>query len=201
MFDTNISNLGQKLLCLFGVLVDPCLDLRKQLCASALDHITEQRPRGTTESNQRHLAIELLACQCDGIINVAELSSNIDILGENLAVLSVIGSLEWAGEVWALLVNHFDSHAHGLRNDQNIGKDDGGIDEACESADGLKGDFCCNFRVAAAFEKVSVALGFVVLGEVTASYQLDQFDNVCSLSQCLFTLSHNPHRRTLNGLA
>lgn len=169
MFDTNISDLGQKLLCLLGVLVDPCLDLCKQLGASSLDHITEQRPGSTTESNQGHLTIELLACQCDGIINVAELNSNIDILGENLAVLSVIGTLERFGEVWALLVNHLDSHAHGLWDDQNIGKDYGSIYEACESADGLKGNFCCNFGVTAAFEKVSVALGFVVLGEVTAS--------------------------------
>lgn len=171
MIHTDVSNLGQKLLRLLGILVDPCLDLREQLSAATLDHIAEQGPRSTTESNQRHLALELLARQGDGIVYVAELSRNVDVLGKHLAILSVVGVLERVGEVRALLINHLDSHAHGLRDNKNVGEDDSGIDQACKTADGLEGDFCCNFGVTATFEEVSFTLGFVVLGEVAAGCQ------------------------------
>ena len=181
MLDTDISDLSQELLGLLGILVDPCLDLREQLGTSALDHVTEQCPGSSTEAYQGHLALELLACQCDSIINVAQLSSDVDVLGENLAVLSVIGALERVREVRALLVDHLNSHAHGLRNNEDIREDDGGIDEACEAADRLEGDFCCNFGVAAAFEKVTVALGFVIFGEVATSCQLNQLDDLTCL--------------------
>jgi hypothetical protein len=65
--------------------------------------------------------------------------------------------------VRALLLNHLNGHTHCLGNDKNVGEDDGGIDETCESANRLEGDFGCDFRVAAAFEEVSVTLGFVIL--------------------------------------
>jgi hypothetical protein len=171
MIHTDISNLGQKLLRLLGILVDPCLDLREQLSATTLDHIAEQCPGSTAESNQRYLTLELLARQGNGIVYVTELSRNIDVLGKHLAVLSVVGVLERVGEVRALLVNHLDSHTHGLWDDKDVGKDDSGIYQACKTADGLEGDFCCNFGVAAAFEEVSFTLGFMIFGEVAAGCQ------------------------------
>lgn len=72
----------------------------------------------------------------------------------------------------ALLVDHLDGHAHGLRDDEDVGEDDGGIDEAGIAADGLESDFRGDFGIAAAFEEVSLALGLVVFREIAASCQL-----------------------------
>lgn len=200
---TDISNLCQQLLRLLGVSVNPRLNLRKQLSATTLNHVAEQSPRSTTEADQRHLSLEPLARQRDGLVHIIELGGDIDVLGEDLAVLLVVGGLERAREVRALLVNHLDHHAHGLRNHEDVGEDDGRVDEAGVALDRLQCNRRGNLGVATALEEVPVALGLVILGEVTAGCPIEsvhvQF-NGRSVSPSL-TLSHHPHGRALNGLA
>jgi hypothetical protein len=84
--------------------------------------------------------------------------------------LSVVWRLEWLWEVGSLLVDHLDDHTHGLRDDQNVGEDDGGIDKAFITFDGLESQGRGDLGCAAAFEEVTASLCFVVLREVAASY-------------------------------
>lgn len=69
-----------------------------------------------------------------------------------------------------LLVHHFDCHAHRLRDNQDVGEDDGGVDETGIALDGLKGQGGGDLGVAADFEEVTPAFGFMVLGEVAAGW-------------------------------
>lgn len=154
---------------MLGVLVDPRLALDKQLRAAALYHVAQQRPRGPTEPKQRDSAFEFPSRQRDGPVHVVQLLGHIDLAVHDLLVLLVVGRLEGLGEVRALLVHHLDNHAHGLWYDKDVGEDDGGVEEAGEAFNGLQGDGRGDFGVAAAFEEVAGALGFVVLGEVAAS--------------------------------
>lgn len=163
MVHTNIGNLGQQLLRFLRVLVNPSLDLSKQLRAAALNHVAEKRPRRTTEANQRHSARQLLPRQGNGLVDVVELSSHIDLSAENLFVLSVERVLERVREVRSLLVHHLDLHAHGLRDDEDVGEDDGGVQQALESLDRLQRQGGGDLGVSAAFEEVARAFGFMIL--------------------------------------
>jgi hypothetical protein len=63
----------------------------------------------------------------------------------------------------AFLVDHDDLHTHRLWYDEDVGEDDGSIDEACIAFDGLEGERGSNLRAAAAFEEVILSLGLVIL--------------------------------------
>lgn len=68
----------------------------------------------------------------------------------------------------ALLVDHLDRHAHGLGDDEDVGEDDGGVDQAGVALNGLEGQGRGDLGVAADFKEVTPAFGFMVLGEVAA---------------------------------
>jgi hypothetical protein len=72
--------------------------------------------------------------------------------------------------VRTLLVDHLDGHAHSLGDDENVGEDDGSVEETGVALDGLEGDCRSDLGVTAAFEEVSVAFGFVVLGQVATGW-------------------------------
>lgn len=168
ILDANLGNLLENLLRLLGVAVDPALRLGEELRAAALDHVAEQRPRGAAEADQRDAAGQLVPRHGDGLVDVVQLARDVDLLVEDLAVLRVLRGPEGFGEVRALLVDHLDSHAHGLGDHEDVGEDDGGIDQAGEAVDGLEGDLRGDLRVAATREEVAVALGLMVFGEVPA---------------------------------
>lgn len=155
MVYADISNLGQQLLRLLRVLVDPRLGLRKQLRAAALDHVAEERPGRAAEANQRHPAGQLLPRQRNRLVDVVELGGDVDRAAEHLLVLPVGRALQRVGEMGSLLVHHLDLHAHGLRDDQDVGEDDGGVQQACESLDGLQRQRRGNLGISAAFEEVA----------------------------------------------
>lgn len=217
MVDTELRDLLQQRLCVLGVLEDPRLDLLKQLGAAALDHVAQQRPGGAAEANQRYPAPQLLPRQRDGLVDVVQLLGDVDVALQDLLVLLVVGRPERGREVRALLVHHLDDHAHGLRYHEDVGEDDGRVEEAGEALDRLQGQGGGDLRVAAALEEVTVALGLVVLGEVSAGfvtlrdYQLPRSLVFGWVSQGprvlgvgivgLCTLAHHPHGRPLNLLA
>jgi len=70
-----------------------------------------------------------------------------------------------------------------LRNDEDIGEDDGGIDEAFIALNGLKGEGGCDFGAAATFEEVVLAFRLVVFRQVTSGYAksalMRVLDDVC----------------------
>jgi hypothetical protein len=55
-----------------------------------------------------------------------------------------------------------------LGNDEDVGEDDGGVDEAGVALDGLEGEGGGDFGGAAAGEEVVAALGLVVLRKVAS---------------------------------
>lgn len=65
-----------------------------------------------------------------------------------------------------LFVEHFDSHAEGLGDHEDVAEDYGGVEEASVALDGLEGDCGGEFGVATDGEEVIGAFGFVVLWEV-----------------------------------
>lgn len=171
MFNANIRNLVQQLLRLLRIAVNPLLALRKELSTSALDHVAEQRPGRAAEANQRHAPGQLLPGERDGLVHVPELGLDVHFPAHHLAVLAVAGVLERVWKVRALLLQHLDDHSHGLGDHEDVGEDDGGVEEAGVALDGLEGDCRSDLGIAADLEEVAVAFGFVVLGEITTSYR------------------------------
>lgn len=62
-----------------------------------------------------------------------------------------------------LFVEHFDSHAEGLGDHEDVAEDYGCVEEAGVALDGLEGDCGGEFGVATDGEEVIGAFGFVVL--------------------------------------
>ena len=182
VFNTELCDLLKQLLALLGVLENPGLDLLEHLGTTSLNHVTEQGPGSATEAVQRHAAIELLSGHSDGLVNVVQSLLDIDVSFHYLLVLLVVRRHEGVGEMGALLVDHNDLHAHGLRNDEDVGEDNGAINEAGVTINGLQGQSRGNLGRATALEEVVGALGLVVLGQVAAS------------------LAHHPHGRAFDLL-
>jgi hypothetical protein len=59
-----------------------------------------------------------------------------------------------------------------LRYDEDVGEDDGGVDEALIALDGLEGKRGGNLGATAAFEEVVFSFCFVVLGQIATSYAM-----------------------------
>ena len=74
-----------------------------------------------------------------------------------------------------LFGQHLHRHAHGLRDDEDVAEDDGGVDEVGVAVDRLEGQGGRNLRRAAAGEEVVRAFGVVVFGEVAASLSHDPY--------------------------
>jgi hypothetical protein len=72
----------------------------------------------------------------------------------------------------ALLVHHYDLHAHSLRYNENIGEDDGSVDEARVALNRLQGKSGCDFGAAATFKEVVFAFRLVVFGKVASGFTL-----------------------------
>lgn len=214
MIDTYICNLGQQPLGLLRMPVDPSLALGEQLGAAALHHVAEEGPGGAAEADERDSAGQLRPRQGNGLVDVAEPVSDVDGLLQDSPVLGVGGGLEGVGKVRALLVHHLNLHAHGLGNDEDVGEDDGGVEQAGIPFDGLQRQRRRHLGVAAALEEVAGPLGLVVLGEVAAGWQIRRSVRAppppppplsegpgLKGSRPRLTLPHHPHRRTLDFLA
>lgn len=201
MLNTNIRNLQQQGLGLLRVSIQPSLTLSKQFCASALNHVTKQRPRRTAEPNQRDLSSKFRSRQRNSIVDVSQLSLHINTLGEDLGVLRIEGRFEGGGKMRALFVNHLDCHAERLWDDKDVGEDYCGVDEAGVAGGWLEGYCGGDFGVAAAGEEVSVSFGFVVFWEVAAGYVLSGCVQGVVCRRGEGTLAHYPHWGTFDDLA
>lgn len=168
VLDAKFSNLLQQRFALLGVLVDPRLGLNEHLAATSFDHVAQQRPRRTTEANQRHPACQFLSGHGDRLVDIVKRLCYIHLPLENLLVLLVLWRLQRVGEVRALFVHHYDFHAHCLRDYEDVGEDDGGVDEAGVALDGLESEGRGDLGAATALKEVILALCFVILGEVAA---------------------------------
>ena len=133
--DADVGDAVEERLGLGGVLEEPRLALLERLRAAALDHVREERPGRAAEADEGHLARERGARARDRGVDVPELLVDVDVLGE---ALDVRGRDERVGEVRARV--HLHLHAHRLRDDEDVGEDDRGVDEPGEPPDRLEGD-------------------------------------------------------------
>lgn len=166
ILNTDLGNLLQQSLRLLRVLVNPGLGVDEKLATTALNHVAQQGPWRTTETNKRDTALQLKTGERNSLVHVVQLGLHVHILCHDLLVLSVRGRLQRLGEVRALLIQHLHDHSHSLGDDQDIREDNGGIDEAIISINGLEGQGRGDLRRAATFEEVTTTLGFMVLGKV-----------------------------------
>ena len=105
----------------------------------------------------------------NSLIDVIQLFLDINLLLHDFFVLTVVRRLERIGEVRSLLIHHLNVHSHCLGNDQDIREDNSGVDQASISFHGLDGYRRCDFGGPAALEKVAIAFGLMVLGEISSS--------------------------------
>lgn len=169
MFHTDVGNSVQQCLRLLGVFVDPSLAVLEQLRATTLNHVAEQSPWSATETNQRNSASQLLSRQSNSLVHVTQFLSDVNRAVHHLAVLLVLWGAQRVGEVRSLALEHLNYHAHGLGDDEDIGEDNGSVDETSKAIDWLEGQGRGNLGIAAAFEKVTAIFDFVVFGEITTS--------------------------------
>ena len=103
--------------------VDPGLDVDEELAAAAFDHVAQQGEGRAAEAEEGHPAPQFVPRERDGGVDVGELGrDDVNGPGEELSVLRVAGGgrFQGVGEVGALFVDHFDGHAHCLRDDEDV---------------------------------------------------------------------------------
>ena len=123
--DADVRDAGEKSLTLLRILEQPSLGLLERLGPTPFDHVREQGPRCAAKPDERNLAAEPMARASDGGKDVAELFAYVDVLTQTRDVL---GRIERRGEEWCGV--HEDLHAHRLWDDEDVTKDDRGVDEA-----------------------------------------------------------------------
>ena len=120
----------------------------ERLAGAAFDHVRHERPRGATKADEGDAPGETGAREGDGVVHV--LQPVADTVCVQLC--HVCGDVERLREDGAGV--HEDLHAEGLRDDEDVGEDDGGINQAWIMIDGLEGDLCRELWVLAELEKV-----------------------------------------------
>ncbi len=71
----------------------------------------------------------------------------------------------------SLPIEHLDRHAHSLGDNEDIGEDYSGVDEAIVAGYGLQGQRAGNGGCAAAGEEVGGAFCFMVFGKVASGWE------------------------------
>ena len=123
--DADVRDAGEKSLALLRILEQPSLGLLERLGPAPFDHVREQGPRCAAKADERNLAAEPMARASDGGKDVVELFVYVDVLAQ---ARDVLGRIERGGEGRCGV--HEDLHAHCLRDDEDVAKDDRGVDEA-----------------------------------------------------------------------
>ena len=117
--NADVGDARQELLGLLRVQEQPRLALLPGLAPATFDHVREQRPRGATETNQRHLAVQLFARHGDRLEDVSQLLVHIHVL---LQLLHIFGCIKRFRERRGRI--HQDLHSERLGDDKNITEDD-----------------------------------------------------------------------------
>jgi hypothetical protein len=173
VLDAQARDDQQQRLRLGRIPVQPGLGLAEDLAATAFDHVAQQGPGRAAEADERDAALELLARQRDGLVDVVELRGDVGGLGgEEAAVLRVGGRGQRVREGGAPVRQHLHRHPHRLRDHEDVAEDDRRVDQPCVPLDRLQRQRRRDFRRAAACEEVVVAFGDVVFGEVPAGWGL-----------------------------
>ena len=160
------------------VVVEHGLGLAEVFRRAAFDHVGGQGPGAAGEADQRHAAIELAADGADGVHHVTEVFVRVrdrQRFDVGQGADDFLETRAFAGlEVQAL--------AHGVRNGEDIGEEDGRI-QLRVAVQRLQGDFAGELRVHAQAHEVAG------LGAAGAVFR-----------QVATGLTHHPHRGDVYGL-
>ena len=158
-------------------LVHHGLDGVKIGAAPTFHHVAGQRPGAAGKADQWHAAIQCLADRAHGVHHVPQLIGRIGHEQRLHIVFGTDGFLET--RTFPLL--EAQPQSHGIRNGQDVGKQDGGVQR--EALERLQRDLAGQLgRLAQRHETARAGTGGVVFGQVAPS------------------LPHQPHRCVIGGL-
>ena len=134
---------------------EPRLRLLARLAPAAFDHVHHKRPRRPAKTDEGNLPRKTLPRKRERLEYVPQLFPYVHLARQ---LLEVLGCVQRVGEVRAWVHDHI--HTHGLRHDEDVGEDDGCIEQAGVPPDGLHGDLGCEMRRTAYLEKFVAFTGF-----------------------------------------
>ena len=129
------------------VAVHQGLGEREVVRVTTFDRIRRQRERRAGESNQRHSASQLALDQANGVEREGERFARID----RPHPVDILGRPNRALDGRALALDEVERDAHRLERQEQVGKQDGGVD--LDATQGLQGDFGREIRRAAQLQK------------------------------------------------
>lgn len=120
----------------FRLGVEEILYSRKPFFGAAFDHVTGQSPRRGSKAEDRDVG----SGEFDGAAKSFHEEAGFDFRIEDVEFPYVGLGANWSRKV-GTLVFELEGKAHGFGRDENVGKDDDGVD--AEAAQGLNGYFEC----------------------------------------------------------
>ena len=123
--DAYVCDAIKERLALLRILEQPRFGLLEGLGPTSLNHVREERPRRAAESDEWDLTAEPVPRTRDSSKDILKFLLHVDVLAQ---ARDVCRRIERSGEGGGGI--HEDLHAHGLRHDENVAEDDGGVDEA-----------------------------------------------------------------------
>ncbi len=107
----------------FRIGIHQAFHMTEVLAGTALDHISGQCPRAAGETDQRHAAVQLTADGGHGTHDVIEITLDI----RHAQRRDFLGSPHCLAEFRAFAGLEVKAQPHGIRDGQDVGEQDGGI--------------------------------------------------------------------------
>lgn len=140
----------------------PTFRLAERLAATTFDAVRHQGPWRAAEPKQRHAAVQLGPGQRDRLVDVRQLSVNVDVARQTI---EVVRGDDRVREHGADVRAHVDLQAQGLRDHEDVAEYDGGIER--DPSERLQGrlagqrwratDFCTGNDVSPTFRHQAAA--------------------------------------------
>lgn len=140
------------------------------------DHVAGQSPRRGGKAEDGNIGTSVFHRAAKGFYQEASFDFGV----EEVEFFHVGFSANRFGEVWTFVLE-FESEAHGFGRDENVRKDNDGIN--VEATQRLDGDLECQIGSFANFQKRMFCADFAVFGKIAAG------------------LAHHPDGEARNGLA
>ena len=133
---THIRDAHQQPLALLWIPIQPPFRLLKGLAPAPFYHVRHERPRGTTEPDERHPSIQSSARELDSFKEVSQFFLHIHVGAQTGEVGGVDEGFREDGTALGF---HEDRHAHCLWHHEDVGEDDGCVQQGV-SVDRLEGE-------------------------------------------------------------
>lgn len=124
--------------------VQPSFDLFPCLAPPALDHVPKERPRARTKPNQGDPPLQQSSRHRNRSKDIFQLLKDVRLAVQD-PLLGVLGVEKRFREMRAHPAEELHLHSHRLRDDKDVGEDDGGVEETVVPPDGLHREFGSEF--------------------------------------------------------